>query len=1113
MCRPTRSRRPDQPLVRDFFNKPAWTGSQEMKPGPVQTHIGGLKAGLALVCLILLVCEGLTAQRLPRVDDRNLQEIVVGFTVRRLLSQDIFVFWDGDEVYLPVTQVFGLLDLKINLNLDEGKASGHVIDRDHGFEFDLAERWVRTAEGRTALGDRDFAVSDRELYLRRDWFGRLFDLPMKFSFAALEVSLPLNEEFPAYRRLQRREAHKKLRSRETELEDIRFLPRRTQYLAGGAADWAVSATPIGGSGQYFNGTVGGMLMGGDFQVSGGGNSITGFDDNQLDYRWHYYYDRSSWLTQVDLGHFSSGGLLSRSFVGARISNRPQVPRETFQTVHLSEYVGEDWEVELYRNNELVDFVYTDNSGHYNFTLDLHYGTTEVVLKLYGPNGEMRTERKYVGIPYNLLPSGAFEYSLAAGRSGTPGDESAHGQAEAAYGVTNHLTIGVSGEIPLNPSDTGRFGVPAEPTGAGQATLRLPLNITVNATSAPGYATGAALSFSRPSLLSLGLSYTDYEPNHYRNPTRQLREAGASVAMPIRFGHRYFNVKCAASYNEFSTLETINLNYGANLSLSWMYLGYLGHYRISKYTNRSAEHVTSQAFISPRFFRWLYPQFRISYDHTVNQLTRYGVQFYKTLFGAAQVSVSLERNEEIKVNQATVSLRLLTDFFESHSRGTVSSGNAVMTQVLRGSVRYDHTANRIRLDRRRSVGMSSAVVRPFMDDNLNGRRDREEEYVPGLKARVQGGRARRSNKDDTYYYDGLRPYDRYLVSIDEYSLDNPLLRPTHKNYRVFCNPNVTTEIHVPLVMSAEVNGKVERLVGSNRIGQGGIQVILHHMEKDTKTRIATFSDGRFYEMGLLPGPYQVYVDPKQLDNAGYRCRPPVIEIDIHSEPGGAIVEGLDFVIMPSGRDPISVTPDHGAPGATSGAADVNEDDVRSIGAKTYIVERGDTQWSIARKLGVTIDQLCRANNMVRGGTIRVGQRLVIPSRNGEDPTAALENERAASLTAQAESSGRMAPRSPRPARHIVRSGETLWSIGREYGTSVARLRQMNGLGGTSRLIVGQELVVDGDGQTLAIHRVQRGETLYRIARRYDIDMQRLIAVNNLSNPDRLRPGTDLRIPAN
>jgi LysM repeat protein len=292
------------------------------------------------------------------------------------------------------------------------------------------------------------------------------------------------------------------------------------------------------------------------------------------------------------------------------------------------------------------------------------------------------------------------------------------------------------------------------------------------------------------------------------------------------------------------------------------------------------------------------------------------------------------------------------------------------------------------------------------------------------------------------------------------------------------------------------------------------VILHHVAKDTKTRTTTYSSGRFYEMGMLPGPYRVYVDPQQLQRSGYRCEPPVIEIDVESETGGAIIEDLDFLIVPADHEPISVTPNHGT-GERAAPQPKGEDDTgSSSGARTYVVKRGDTQWSIANKLGVTVDQLCRANNMARGETIRVGQRLIVPSNAASDPTASVENSGGASRSGSTDSSNDDdEPRSTGPSKHIVQAGETLWSIARKYNTSVSHLRRMNGLGGTSRLIVGQELIVGGEGQTLAVHRVQRGETLYRIARKYAVDVQELIAVNDLAEPDRLQPGTNLRIPVN
>jgi LysM repeat protein len=51
---------------------------------------------------------------------------------------------------------------------------------------------------------------------------------------------------------------------------------------------------------------------------------------------------------------------------------------------------------------------------------------------------------------------------------------------------------------------------------------------------------------------------------------------------------------------------------------------------------------------------------------------------------------------------------------------------------------------------------------------------------------------------------------------------------------------------------------------------------------------------------------------------------------------------------------------------------------SSSASTYQVRNGDSLWSIAKRHGISVDRLRAANN-IRGDVVRVGQRLVIPSR--------------------------------------------------------------------------------------------------------------------------------------
>jgi LysM repeat protein len=99
--------------------------------------------------------------------------------------------------------------------------------------------------------------------------------------------------------------------------------------------------------------------------------------------------------------------------------------------------------------------------------------------------------------------------------------------------------------------------------------------------------------------------------------------------------------------------------------------------------------------------------------------------------------------------------------------------------------------------------------------------------------------------------------------------------------------------------------------------------------------------------------------------------------------------------------------------------------------TYVVQWGDTLYSIARRFGTTVDAIAQANNIVNPHRIYVGQRLVI---HGQQPT-------------------------PQPScTHIVQHGETLTSIARRYGTTVWTLARMNNLPNPNIIYAGQRLHV-------------------------------------------------------
>jgi LysM repeat protein len=110
---------------------------------------------------------------------------------------------------------------------------------------------------------------------------------------------------------------------------------------------------------------------------------------------------------------------------------------------------------------------------------------------------------------------------------------------------------------------------------------------------------------------------------------------------------------------------------------------------------------------------------------------------------------------------------------------------------------------------------------------------------------------------------------------------------------------------------------------------------------------------------------------------------------------------------------------------------------------YVVQRGDTLYSIARRYGTTVNAIVQANGLRNSNWIYVGQRLVIPG---------------AGTTTTSGSSGSSSSGSV----HVVQRGENLFRIALRYGTTVQALAQANNLSNTSLIYVGQRLVIPGGG---------------------------------------------------
>jgi LysM repeat protein len=236
---------------------------------------------------------------------------------------------------------------------------------------------------------------------------------------------------------------------------------------------------------------------------------------------------------------------------------------------------------------------------------------------------------------------------------------------------------------------------------------------------------------------------------------------------------------------------------------------------------------------------------------------------------------------------------------------------------------------------------------------------------------------------------------------------------------------------------------------------------------------------------------------------------------------------------------------------------------------HVIQPGENLYRIAQKYGVTTSELADANGILDPTRVFSGQTLLIPGSNSQSTIveATLTNETSGDIEVIIVPNGTTTEALPvqpgadgtltnqpgietteaeattvatEPLYHTISRGETLRNIANQYGTTETQLIDLNGLANPNRILAGQQLLIRNDPIVIEaapvaqsasaavadasaavepetaeiaplIHTVQAGEYVSAIARRYGVDVNLLLAANNLSNPDRLLVGEQLVIP--
>lgn len=800
-------------------------------------------------------------------DINNLDLVIFKLYVNNKLWGQINVLCDSTKYYIHLPELLSQLEYKYEMDSVKRLFKGYLSEIDST---------TYTINGDSKL---DAAWNtENELYVESSVVEKIYDFKTVFTFGSLALDIVTPKAIPAILRIERQQKRLKI-ERERALRQLSNIDTlRPKNLKINSLGYSVNANFGTYNDIALRGNATGEFLKGSFLVNYDFLSKTYPWNQDLTFNWTKPFLQKKWLKTLRVFHdYNYLQINSRHYLtGVMISNEDR--NNNFMRGHT--YQGRttpNTEVEIYNNNQLVQYLKSDSLGNYHVEIPSYEGDNTIKAISYDSFGVPKVDESMVYMPPGLQEKKRLLYIASAGFT-DKGEFYINPLVE--YGLLKTLTVGTSNETVFKYDGVKSIAI-LNAKYTFHNFLRLHLDYI------PTVKWNAMLTGNIKGIMSGNILYEKYNPNQQIIDNQILEKFSVSVngQLPIKRinGNYYINVL----YYSFRKTK----NYNTNFSINVWWRKLTGNISLSTAasTPKLENPILSLSvgwLLNNRWFNELAVDYK-TYSNFIQLKERLNYQFSNKLNSFVEINyrpTNKSYNFSFGVSWRLPWVQLRSGV--NASRGYTSSYlNASGSLLFYDEKKINFTD--------RYVSGSSLLVAPFLDINGDGKLSINEPIMNNTQVMIYTG-AEKKKTPRGILFSGISPNQPFKIIIPRQGYEDITWQIKPQEKCLILTQYQMRTIYIPVHIISELAGQVTLNHHGQIIGIEKVPLLITHRDSGKQTKLTTDDWGYYSHIGVC-GTYRIELDTEALSAMGYECDKPVRQLLINASQEGEQLDNLHFEV--------------------------------------------------------------------------------------------------------------------------------------------------------------------------------------------------------------------------